>query len=282
MAAVYYVLTVLFSATQSVFSKKNAKANADLPLFLFVRSAIASLIFGAIMTVSGTVHLRSLPYGILYGLLFSISMYCGYMALKSGPMGLTSAMVTFSLIIPIFYCVLFLDEDITTAGYVGIILTILAILFINAGNRDSAKISGRWWIYTLSTLVANGICSVLQKMHATAYPKEGRADFMFWGSVVGVVIFMIMILSELKKKTPIFSKTCIVNGCITGAANGFSAFLTLFLASVTAGGVLFPVISVSTMTAALLCGKFVFREKLVKKQLIGFVFAALAIFFLQI
>ena len=93
-------------------------------------------------------------------------------------------------------------------------------------------------------------------------------------------IFLVLLL--FKKKDRIINlKISIVNGLFAGFGNGASGLFTLYLAAEKAGGMLFPIISVSTITVSLICGRIIFGEKLARIQLLGFISAIFSVLFLQ-
>lgn len=279
MTLLYYISTVLFSAVQSVFTKKNGRDNGDIGVFQLSRALISFFVFGLILLMTGRIHVPSLPYGASYGVFLAVSMFTGYMALKNGPMGLTSAVVSLSLIIPIIYCCFVLGEKISFFGLIGLVLCAVSLILINSGKKkESKKITGAWWLYTSLTLISNGACSILQKEHGRLFASEGKADFMFFASVICTAVFLTFIIFKRNKS---IQKVSIINGFCAGIGNGASGLFTLYLAARTAGGVLFPIISVTTITVSLICGKIFFREKLSKNQLLGFATAVFAVFFLQ-
>jgi multidrug transporter EmrE-like cation transporter len=71
-------------------------------------------------------------------------------------------------------------------------------------------------------------------------------------------------------------------GGTAGVLNGLSNFFTLWLAGLSFATLLFPLISASTMLAALLVGKFFFKEKLTKFQIIGFVLGVTSVILLNL
>ena len=74
--------------------------------------------------------------------------------------------------------------------------------------------------------------------------------------VFAILTLRKMSLRELKR---IMGKRYAV---LSGLANGAANFLTLVLAGLENASVLFPIISAGTILGALLCGRFLFQEKL--------------------
>lgn len=128
-------------------------------------------------------------------------------------------------------------------------------------GRKSRKIICCGSFFVGLTLLCNGVCSILQKQHQTLYPESYSREFMFFAMLLCTVIFT---FSALKK----FSFQRIREtagkryGVLSGVTNGVANFLTLLLAGFENASVLFPVISAGTILGALLCGRFVFKEKL--------------------
>ena len=283
MTILYYIATVLCSATQSVFTKRNGKIEGSSRLYLFLRSAIACIFFFALIIFIDPFHKPTVYYGLVYGILLTISTLSGYFALKNGPMGLTSALVAFSLIIPLFYGIFFLNETPSVFRIIGLVLILPTILLMNytEKKKESQSLSLKWWVLVLLTLICNGFGSPIQKQQQTVYPGEGKATFLCIAMLVSTIIFGIGALS-LIGKSPAKPVSCFINGGISGVANGMTGFLTLTLSAKVASSVLFPVISVTTLASSLFCGWIFFHEKIPYIRLLGVLFGAIAIVLLQL
>lgn len=285
MTALYYLATVLCSATQSVFTKRNGRAEGDSRLYLFLRSAVACVFFLAMTLFFDPFHVPTVRYGLIYGILLTVATLSGYFALKCGPMGLTSALVAFSLVIPLFYGVFVLREVPGVCRVIGLILILPTVLLMNytpkKKEEDGERLSAKWWALVLLTLVCNGFGSLIQKQQQTDYPGEGKATFLCVAMLVSTVIFGIGLLT-LIGKSPAHPLSCLVNGGVSGVANGMTGFLTLTLSAAVASSVLFPVISVATLASSLLCGWLFFREKIPAVRLLGVGIGAIAIVLLQL
>ena len=281
MALLLYAAVIFCSASQSALSKLGGKRGTDPFRFNFYKASFAFLLFFcAFLITEHTLHTPTIIYGVIYGALLSVSMHCGYVALSIGPMSLTSMLATFSLIIPCLYGAICLEEQITVFSWFGFLFLLAALIFLNIKEKkDDKKPSVAWAISITLTIMANGFASVLLTMHQNDFPGSYRFTFMSAAMILCTIAFAI--LGLLKKELILRPSAAEIMGGAAGVLNGLSNFFTLWLAALSFATVLFPLISASTMLAALLVGKFFFKEKLTKFQIIGFIFGVASVLLLN-
>ena len=282
MAFILYAAVILCSASQSALSKLGGKRGTEPFRFNLFKAGAAFLIFFTAFLISErTLHAPTLLYGSIYGVCSIFAMHCGYMALSIGPMSLTSMLATFSLIIPCVFGAVFLNEEITLFSWLGFFFLLLALIFLNIKEKkDDKKPSLAWAIYISLTIISNGIASVMLTVHQRAFPGAFRFTFMSAAMLICTAIFAVMTLSKgslLSRPT----KNDVMAGS-AGVLNGLSNFFTLWLAAFSFATLLFPLISASTMLAALLVGKFFFKEKLTRYQIMGFLFGVTSVILLNL
>ena len=279
MTALLYVAVVLFSASQSTLNKLNR--GGDAIRFNFFKGLSSSLLFVLAFLVSGEgFHLPTMLYGLVYGVLLAVANQAGYRAIHAGPMALTSMLVNFSLIIPFAVGVICWNERPSVFTYVGFALLIAALVCLNfrKANEDASKRpSLKWLFYVLCTLVANGGCSVITTMHQRAYPGEYEFGFTAWCVLLCFLIFTALSLAGGKLKTEYRLPRCDLYASAAGIANVLASFFTVMLAARTPASILYPLLAAVTMLAALLIGRFLFREKLTRRQLAGFALGVLSV-----
>ena len=278
---IFYIALILFTAMQSIFTKRSGKSGENNQCFQLLKALSALIVFGAVILIKGgSFNSKTILYGMVSGIVLSCSNYTGYRALKSGPMGLTSAVVAFSLIVPVIYGVVFLNEVLTYKSFIAFVLIISAILLINKVGSERSNLSLSWWIFVVATLLLNGIYSVIQKQHQVEFPGEMRAEFMVVSMAVCTIIFFTAHCIHILKKQS-SGKKKIFNGAASGVSNGMVGFLTLYLSSTQQASVMFSVISVCTVIAALLSGRIIFKERVSLKQMIGVACGVVAVVLLK-
>ncbi len=282
MIALLYAAVVLCSISQSTLNKFNK--GGDAIRFNFFKGLSGFVVFFAIYLFSGEgFHMPTLLLGALHGCLLAIANQAGYKALHSGPMALTSMLANFSLIIPFLFGVIRLGERPSILAYIGFGLLALALVCLNlrSGANDKRP-SLKWGIFVLITMLANGFCSVSMTWHQSLYPEQYELGFTAWTVAVCFGIFAVLALLGGKLKKEYHKPRCDLYAGGAGIVNTLASFLTVLLAAMSPATILYPLISATTMLAALVVGRFVFREKLSRYQLIGFAIGVCSVVLLNL
>ena len=301
---VIYGVTILCAGIRSILTKQNGKINGSASLFNFTRAFSAFVLFEILALVSGfQIHYQTILYGVAYGLLFFGSCFCGFRAMSRGPLGITSSLVAFSLVIPCVFGAVFLKETIGIFDIIGFVLVAVAIVMMNKKKQATShhgtssyhedvkkeenepKFKKGWWIYVLGTIVCDGLHATIKTLHQTSYPGMYRYEFMCVGMIVGSVAFIFLMCKNrhiIKERGKERGIKCAVYGVIAGIANGVYNYLVLYLAGSESAMALFPIVSVATIAVGLLSGRMIFKELLNKMQIVGVLIAATAIFFIKI
>lgn len=277
MTFLLYILNVICSSGQSAFGKLCAAKGRNSSVFNVNKALsglVVFLVFGIIAGLS--FHIPSLLFGLLYGVFLCISMHTGFKALGMGPMALMSIIASFSLVIPFIFGITVWGEKLTVYGIIGIILLSAAIIILNF--KKESGLSFKWSIYALLALLANGVCSLVQKYHQILFPATYRTEFMI--SAFISVLLILSITHMMDKRSPGFSFCS--EGLIAGIMNGAANYIVLCLASTENASVLFPMVSVANVIAVWLIGKIAFQERLRPIQLLGLVLGVASIVLLKI
>ena len=278
MVLLLYFLNVVCSSGQSVLNKHYASGGGKTAPFNICRAFSALVIFAAIALISGfSVHTPTVLFGAVYGLMLCGSMYTGFKALALGPMSLTGTIASFSLIVPVLFGLCFLREKLSVIGIVGIALLLASIVLIN--YKKGGDISVKWSIFSILTLLFNGGCSVIQKIHQIRFPTLYRNEFMVWAMLTTWLVLVIISLFQKEQSNKI---PFTVLGVISGAMNGFANYIVLYLAALENATVLFPIVSAANTVAVWVLGRFMFKEKLTPSGIIGLVMGIAAVVLLKI
>lgn len=266
MISLVYLFAVLFSVSQSASVKYYRRNNEDVLFFNAVKSLAAFFVLAALLVWNFRFHAPTAAYGVLYGAFLAISMHTGYKALCLGPMSLTGMIVSFSVILPIAYGIVFAREKPTVFQGVGLVFFVLSVVFTSlrtgtasVSQETAAKNRKKWLLYVFLTFMTNGLCSTLQKMHQSAYPHRQLGEFVLYACGFCTLVFGV---AYLKKRTAHGSVRGVGFAGLAGLSNAAANFCTLLLAGNEYAAVMYPVISAGTVLAALVCGRMLFGEKL--------------------
>lgn len=275
MTVLFYVLQVICSVGQNVLGKGYTKKGGSQAAFNVSKALGGGGIFLVLWLVSGEGwHLPTVAYAAGYGVFLCLSMYAGLAALASGPMALTSVIASMSFLIPAGYAVLFLNERLSVTGWIGVGFAVLAVWLL-CGGKSEGKVSGRWLLLAFLTMAANGACSVVQKLHQTAFPGAWRREFVVISFFVVLLLLPFFPRKDGEKPKSPFTAT----GLLAGALNAGANYIVLALAAAQKAAVLFSTVGVVNVLAVWLVGRLVFRETLTRRQVFGAVIGVAAVLF---
>jgi len=286
-----FIGAVAFARADSTFGKLNGKKGLSTVVFNRYKTFFAAVIALVVCFFEGFLfNGQTLLYASLYGVFLTAANYFGVRAITEGHMGVVSMIGSFSLIVPCAYGLIFLDEKLSIFGIMGLILVFISIALLSY-KKQSGALSVRCLVFSFITLIANGACSVLQKMQQTAQPNSFRAEFTLFSAVVAFLVFMVMKNTNGKKeqatsgnevKKVLFNKDTALFGTLSGLFNGASGLLVLTLATSQNASVLFPLLSVANSVVAVVVGRVVFKEKLTAIQMISVIIGIVSVVLLKI
>ena len=276
MPVFLFLANTVCYAGQSSLGKLYAAKGGHAHSFNLCKACSAAILFLIWLLCKGQgIHWATLPWAIVYGICLCVSMYTGFQALSCGPMALTSILAAMSLIVPFLWGTLFWKEQMTIWSMAGLLCLLTSIWLINL--RKGGKISGKWLLYCIITMVTNGFCSVIQKYHQFSYPGQFQVDFML---ISMAAVTGLLLLCFPFQKNKIVQVSWI--GGISGILNGLANFAVLMLSVSQAATTLFPIVSACNIMAAWLCGLLFFRDKIRKIQIIGLFIGIIGIILMQL
>lgn len=266
-------LIVVFVSVQQVTKKAFSNRYSGGPLTFSAASCIAALVV-FLVTAEGkmTFTWDFVGYSLAFAVSYCFALVFGLLAIKVGPLSLTSLLTSFSLLIPTFYGILALNEQTSVLLYLGLALLLAALVLINFEKKgEEKKITLRWIIYILLGFVGNGMCSTVQKIQQINQEGLYKSEFMIVALGISIVaVGVLAVITERKQILPALKKgaMCFIP---CGLANGIVNFLVIYLSAPgrMAASVMFPVISGGGIVLTFLISLFIYKEKLSKWQLIG-------------
>ena len=283
MNIILLLLSICASSFQGVAQKIYLKkTNGEGTFFLgAIVSAVSAVFF--ICTLSDTWHIEQavLPYSIGFAIFYAIGTIFFYLAIRYGSLVLSALVLSYSMIIPTFYGLIFLKEPSDTGFYIGLLLLMISLVFINF-KKGNMQITFPWIICIFSAVIGNGMCSVIQKMQQVRFNGAYKNEFMI---IALFVVFTVLLITTLIYERSMI-KACFIKGLpwvlSAGFCNGMINLCTILLIESMATSLMFPLRSAGGLIFTTGVSYFIFREKLSRSQLIGLVFGTIAVVFLNI
>lgn len=289
--AISLAANLISGTSNKIFSSKQPSAalkSIGVSAFSFV-SCITLYIWGGF----GQMSSFTLLLGILFGVITFFSSIMMISAFALGPWSYTYVLVCLSMLLPTFSGAIFWGEKITLLQYIGTLLVAVCIVLSVEKNEADKKANLKWLFCTAIAFLASGSIGIMQKIHQTS-PYAGELnEFLIVSFLTGSVLSAVMaIVLAVKNKTENNQSAqkrsakeilvFILLFVLIGVGMAANHKLNLYLVGVLPATVFFPVVNGGALILTSLTAFIVFKEKLTKKQWIGLLFGAAAVFLLTV
>ena len=284
MNAILLILTVFSVSLQGVTVKSFGKSNQNKGLYLFsALSRLAGVIFFVLTAGRLILEWEVLPYAIAFSIFYGIGVIFNFLSINCGPLSLTSLITSYSLMLPTAFGLFFLHDPISMGLIPGLILLLVSLFLINQkSGTDGASISFKWGIFVFLAFIGNGFCSIVQSMQQRAFAGSYKNEFMIMALLFFVLITGIISLCTERKEIVNCTKKGWLPAVVCGIANALMNLLVMILQNRIPVSVLFPLMSGSGLVLTYFLSRFLYKEKLSRRQLVGFVLGTLSVVFLNI
>ncbi len=277
---------VLTIGIQGIFRKQfNIKADVSEGPFMlnFIMTFTSAVLTAAIGYKEFSFHIPTMILGVLFGVIFAVSITSTLIAIKCGPLSLTYLLISFATVIPVLFGIFFLNESFRVTTAVGLMLFLAALYLFNKTDDDIA-ISKKWIIYGLLVFFTCGISSVIQKYHQVKFPGEYQFEIIFTAMLVAAAINLTVYLIAPKNKEHSASmiKYSLIYGIPNGIANVAANLLTLVLTVRMPASIMFPIVSAGGIICTFITSSVIYKERTTGVKILGFIISMISIVILNI
>ncbi len=273
-------------------------AKSDPLIFNACITLVASACAFAMFAVQGGAHIPSsdLIWAVVFGISFATTVYTNLLALNYGPLSLTTLIVNFSLVLPIIYSSLFLDEKLKAVRVVGILI-IIGCMFLytspkvsGAEKSNNGKQTLKWMALCLVSFVTNGMLSIISKQYTMlskgAYAESYLAYCYLFASLTSLLIFTLVNLKNKKEERTqpksFFSPSMTACILLAGIANFVLNFIVVLLAPRMDAAIVYPVVQGGGPIVVTLGSRLFFKEKITVVKGIAILLGCVAIVLLNL
>ncbi len=277
------VMVVILSSLQNFLAKEYERRTTVFNVWLFsgitTFGALLFFLFNARFSVSFIPEL--VPYAVSFAFFFGCAMAGLVMAIRTGVFSLSTLMISYSLIIPTLYGILFLGDSIGVWGYTGIVLLLISLYMLNGKRQENEHFSFRWLFWILITFAGNGLCSTVQKMQQIAFDGGCKNELMIYAMALLATGFLLTgFMTGKNRKEEV--KDAVIPGLIRGVANGMVNYFVMVLSGVLPTAILFPMTSAGGIVIAFILAVTIYKEKLSALQITGYVIGTVSVVLLNL
>lgn len=284
----YYFLLILATVSGTVKSLTLKKLGKDFDrengiyllnsLMLFLAS-VGIGVYTLVVVKSFNVSLFSFVLSLAFGLSIVLSQLLEATAMKHGSVSMTALIYSLGLIFPIIYGSVFLSEEISVMQVFGIALALFSLYFI-VNPEKNTKINIVWLFFAVGASCFAGSNGIIQKAHQSSDFKSELYSFIFLALLFASVFSLAASIfggNKVSKSSLKNIKNNISLIIVGGIAIGFVNILNLILAGKIEAAVQFPVYNIGGMILTCLGGRLIFKEKMTRRQIVGFLVGCVAI-----
>lgn len=291
MNYIYLISIIIGVSMQNVFKKSfTQKTNGGGYYFFGALSSLAAMLFFVITSKEFEWNRGFIPYSVGFAVSYGAATVFSTAAVSCGSLSISSLVISYSLMLPTLYGLVFLNDPISIGLIPGLVLLAVSLLLINAKN-DKAPITFKWVVYVLLAFLGNGLCSVVQKMQQVKFDGAYKNEFMIIAlAIVALLTFAISLVTEFKKDGKAVSsdvvkgymKSGLVLALLCGVANGLVNLFVMVLSGLMPVSLMFPLISGGGIVLTYIISRLYYKEKLTRTQLIGFLCGTASVILLNI
>lgn len=280
MGFLYVLLIAVFTTVQSIFKKAYARRGG---VFIFgsIQAVAACLFFLVREGFTVSFSLDVLPYAIGFGLSYCAVIIFSHLAIRIGSMSLTSLAISYSLLIPTAYGLLFDSDTVSWLFYVGLALLAVSLFLINFPS-GGIKITPLFALFALIALVGNGLCSVFQTVQTTLFAGRYDGGFMIVALLIAMVAFFTLsLVAERPVIIPSLGRGAHLM-ILCGIANAAVNLFVMLAAQIMDKSLMFPMISAGGIILTWLVAILIYKERMNMKQNIGMLLGIASVIFFNI
>ena len=254
----------------NMFSKGESNRNQDIFKFnwLFYIGSFAVLLCFPTEIPS----LYTVLTGVLFGLITTASQYFVLLALRCGPMGITTFLQGSSLLIPTLFGIIFMNEQSSLLFWISLVLLLISMALVIETKLE--RINPRWLLFSFGSFLFMGGIGILQSVHQASDHRAELIPFLQIAFIVCALFNLFGWQIAKRKKEPdsfTFRSRTTVMAVGSGLAMGAVNVINLYLAGVMDKHIFFPIVNGGLIFLTLAAAVIFFKEKLTVKQWIGLI-----------
>ena len=251
----------------NLFSKQELKHNRDIFRFnwIFYLGSFLILLFFP----STTPSLYTVITALIFALVTTASQYFCLLALRCGPMSLTTFLQGSSLLLPTFFGFWFMGERASLLFWISLVLLLISMALVLITKQGGVHL--RWILFALGTFVFTGAIGIMQSIHQASPHSDELIPFLQIAFALCAVLNLVGQFFCPKPQEPSFplgSRTTVM-AVGSGAAMGAVNLINLYLSGTMDKHIFFPIVNGGLIFLSSIAAVIFFRERLSRRQWIG-------------
>lgn len=262
---------ILLDSVRNITQKEYNKRATNGGFLYTSGSALFACLFFIITSFSGLRFTAEiLPYSFALALSYTSAVLFSYLAVLNGSVSLSALFLSYSLLLPTMYGLIFLGDPITAPMVIGLGLLVISLFLSNFEKHgEKKKITVKWVIFITLAFLGNGFCTIFQKMQQLKFDGSYKNELMIIALLISVFITLVISLIAERKHFLRNAKRGFLMYSVYGVSNGAVNLLVMILSAKMLTSIMFPAISAGGIILAFLIATMIYKEKHSKAQYVG-------------
>ena len=284
MAVVLMIIGTFTGLAEGVIIKSYNSRHSQGGLVFTAIVSLFSMLFFTITDQNGFVFVPEVWwYGILSGVLYCVASFLTYVALSCGSFAMTMLIMSYTMLFPIVYGIVFLQEHATAFTCVGLLVLMVSVYLVQEKDGDGGgKFSVKWLVAIAISFAANGFLGILQRMQQIRVDNAYTNEYMMITLGVSAAVLLVAGLAQNRKS---FGRILRHGGFFAagaGLSNGATNMLTMAVNALIPLSIASPMRAGFRIVISVLVSVICFKERFSKKQIVGVAFGTLALVLLNL
>ena len=282
MSAFYLISIILGVAFQNVVRKPYTDKTQGKGVYFFgFLVSLAAMIFFVVTSGGFKWNPGLILYGAFFAIAYATATVAGTVAVSCGSLSITTLIISYSLMIPAVYGLIFLKDPISFGLIPGLVLLMISLYLINTRGQG-AKVTLKWIVAVFLGFFGNGMCSVVQKMQQVKFEGSYKNEFMIVALAMVTVFLGVLAFVRERKEIKSYAKAGWHMALLCGIVNGVVNLFVMILSGIMPVSIMFPMVSAGGIIVTYLVSRFYYKEKLTKTQFLGFIIGIASVVFLNL
>lgn len=244
--------------------------------------AAFSMLFFVITNIDGFCYYENLIWYVLpSAVMYCTALVCTYKALSCGSFAISMLIISYSIVLPIIYGIVFLNEPVNMTTYLAFAVVAVS-LYLSRGDTSGEQkgISAKWLFYIGVSTIGNGLFAVVKKIQQLHFNNSCNNEFMIF--TLGITAVFLLIFGVCRKEGRYISVRMMACAVGSGIFNGITNMLTLIINTMVALSVSSPINTGLKIVLSFVISGVLLKEKFLKRQIAGVGLGAIALILLSV
>ncbi len=286
MGAVLIILGTLTSLTEAFLTKQYNKKHSKGGFVFTAIVSLFSMLWFVITDSNGfSAPLEIWLYALIGGILFGTSFILTYVALGCGSFGMTTLIISYSVMIPSSFGLVFLGEPISVFTVIGFLLICASLFLFRPVQASSGKkhlISVKWVICVAISTVGSGFIGIISRIQQIQFNDAFTNEFMTICLGISTAALFVAGMATDRQNFTYIIRHGFVWAMLAGLSNGVTNALGLILNTVMPISLSYPMRSGVKILFSFVISVVILREQFEKRQIVGVILGTAALIVLNV